>query len=59
MSKKMKKLEECLITHVRIVIDMDIKESDFADLDIHLVEAYRKFSEITKGNITGGRVKEL
>jgi hypothetical protein len=47
------------VTHVRITIDMDIKEDDFADLDIHLVEAYRKFSEITKGNITGGKVEEL
>jgi len=55
----MNELEECSITHVRIVIDMDIRESDFADLDIHLVEAYRKFSEITKGNITGGKVEEL
>lgn len=52
-------LAECSITHVRVVIDMDIRESDFADLDIHLVEAYRKFSEITKGNITGGKVEEI
>lgn len=55
----MKELEECSTTHVRVVIDMDIKEEDFADLDIHLVEAYRKFSEITKGNITGGKVEEI
>lgn len=47
------------ITKVRITIDMDIREGDFMDLDIHLVEAYRKFSEITKGNITGGKVEEL
>ena len=55
----MNELEECSITHVRVVIDMDIRESDFADLDIRLVEAYRKFSEITKGNITCGKVEEL
>ena len=55
----MEELEDCSITHIRIVIDMDIKEEDFADLDIHLVEAYRKFSKITKGNITGGKVEEL
>ena len=55
----MKELTDCSITHIRIVIDMDIKESDFTNLDIHLVEAYRKFSEITKGNITGGKVEEL
>ena len=47
------------ITHVRIVIDMDMHESDFLDLDYNLVEAYRKFSEITKGNITGGKVEEI
>ena len=47
----MNELADCSITHVRIVIDMDIREKDFADLDIHLVEAYRKFSEITKGKV--------
>ena len=47
------------ITKVRITIDMGIREEDFINLDIHLVEAYRKLSEITKGNITGGKVEEL
>ena len=55
----MNEVTDCSMTHVRIVIDMDIREEDFADLDIHLVEAYRKFSEITKGNITGGKVEEI
>lgn len=52
-------MKDSSITKVRVVINMDIREEDFADLDIHLVEAYRKFSEITKGNITGGKVEEL
>ena len=47
------------VTKVRVTIDMEIREEDHADLDIHLVEAYRKFSEITKGNITGGKAEEL
>lgn len=47
------------VTKVRITIDMDMHESDFLDLDYNLVIAYRKFSEITKGNITGGKVEEI
>lgn len=47
------------VSKIRVVIDMDIRADDLADLDIHLVEAYRKFSEITRGNITGGKVEEL
>ena len=58
MNKPVEKIGDD-ITKVRITIDMDIREEDFNNLDINLVEAYRKFSEITKGNITGGKVEEL
>jgi len=58
MNKPVEKIGDD-ITKVRITIDMDMREEDFMDLDIHLVEAYKKFSEITKGNITGGKVEEL
>ena len=52
-------MKDSSIIKVRVVIDMNMKEEDCADLDIHLVEAYRKFSEITKGNIVGGKVEEI
>ena len=46
-------------TKVKVTIEMELTNEDFSNLDVHLVEAYRKFSEITKGNITGGKVEEV
>ena len=51
--------DEYGITKIRITIDMELKNKDFKNLDYNLVWAYRKFSEIIKGNITGGKVEEL
>ena len=54
-----KKYMDIPVTHIRFTIDMEMKKSDHADLEYCLVEAYRKFSEITKGNITCAKVTEL
>lgn len=47
------------IIKAKITLDVEFKNKDFEDLENNLVFAYRKFSEITKCNIVGGKVEEL